>query len=287
LAGTQSPLRLLIIDFIEKLVLSFSKRRQIALLRERIVEFALYVGLIIKEFIKWILIPGGILGLLFLFRIIKIEIPSFIFWLIGCIGLVCASYRIYKVQQKEVPPGKDIIKLKRQARVSVSLVDSNKFGYLLDEGGIALVLRALPVGTVILHTKILNTGPSDAEILSIKGEFYPHDLWFVDYQSLAQDNNQNELIFPRRLPSHDRLFGDLFFPVKPNPTLNQAQIKDRLLKHQKKEVKLKFRLHLEFRDATEKTHSIWLEDKISSERLIEMYLKKLHELEGMIASFHR
>lgn len=257
------------------------------MIKEKIIEFALYFWLIIKESVIWILVPGGILSLLLLFRIIKSEIPSLVFWLIGFIGIVCGSFKIYKEQQKEVPPGKDIIKLKRQARVSVSLIDSNKFGYRVDEGGMALLRRELPSGTVILHTEILNTSASDAEILSIKGEFYPHDLWYVDYQSFAQDNDQNELIFPRRLPSHEKLFGDLFFPVAPNPTLNQAQIKDRLLRHQKKEVKLKFRIHLEFRDATEKTRSIWLKDKISAERLIEMYLKKLHELEGMITSFHR
>jgi hypothetical protein len=257
------------------------------LLKEEIIEFALYVGLVIKKFVIWILIPGGVLGLLFLFRIIRTEIPSFVFWLIGCIGLVCASFKIYKEQQKAVPPGKDIIKLKRQARISISLVDSNKFSYLLNDAGIALIRRELSRGTIILHTKLINTSAADAEILSIKGEIYPHDLWYVDYQSIARDNDQRELAFPKHLPSHEKLFGDLFFPVGPNPTLNQAQIKDRLIKHQKKEVKLKFRIRLEFRDATEKTRSIWFTDKISSERLIEMYLQRLHELEDMVASFHR
>jgi hypothetical protein len=256
-------------------------------MKEEITEFALYIWLIIKKFVIRILVPIGILDLLSRFGIIRVEIPAFIYWLIACIGLICVSFLLYKEQQKEVALGKGIIKLKRQAKIAISLTDSNKFSYILDDTGIALIRRELPCGNIILHTKLVNTSATNAEILSIKGRFNTHDLWFVDFQSLARDKDQKDLLFPISLLSHEKIFVDLIFPVEANPSLNQAQIKDRLVKHQSKETKLEYDIQAEYRDATGKTRSAWFKDKISTERLIELYLQKFHELEKMIASFRK
>lgn len=247
-------------------------------MKEELEEFGLYVWLIIKKLILWLSGVFVVLEVINRVHSLKIRFPAYLFWLIGCVGLIWAGFRIYKEQLKSVPLGKELIKVRRAPKISLVLVEGNQFSYLLPDWAVTDMMRKLPRGTVKLHLKALNDGYSDVEVLSITGNAAYHDLLYVDSQDGVFNNEMRPIQFPFTLRAHDKWLGDLVFPIKPMATLNEAQIRDRLSKPQ---ADLRLSVWLEFHDASNKTRRVALHKSISPESLVEMYKKRLDEYEEL------
>jgi len=198
-----------------------------------------FIKLLLNKWIIWLSFVLFVIGILFE-RILDIkEIPSYIFWILACIGLFWASFQVYKklyidyerVQKKYTDLKKSIFETSNEAIVkpelTINLLEGNEYTYSISEMGTTRKkfedIHLTPDAFVGLHFRILNSGTTDLDIISIEAKYEYHETPWSFWPPQILKEKGEEIHFPKHLNVDEILLCNLINPVRVFGQLNDAQ----------------------------------------------------------------
>lgn len=234
-----------------------------------------FIKLLIKRWVLLLFFYGSLIGAIFTFRILNIEVPSYVFWILALIGLFWASYKVYLEQLKKIPSVES--DFEQRSELSIEFLEGNEYKYQL---GKKCYLRdgqdyALKEASIELHTRISNTGTTDLDIISIE-PYYPIEdsIWGISPLSIIKEKDSQRISYPRHLSVQDILLCDIKNKIEPSISLNNAQFASRLGTINKDTINIDLKIIIEARDPAGKIHKFSIPTKVSSKQLIDLYLSK-------------
>lgn len=243
-------------------------------------KFWSFIRLLIKRWVLWLIYYGGLLSAIFTFRILKIEIPSYVFWIIAFIGLFWASFKVYKELVDKIPIHD--IDLKKKPKISIELFEGNQYTYTLakdintfDDIEKDEKTPLVPRAFLKLNIRISNKEMIELDILSI-------DVGYDEYGSPfdfgAPDEpkyrDAEEIKFPLNLGLDGVFLCEIQNIVRKHIVLNNAQFAARLAHIDKDKPYIKAEINVEARGPTGKIYKFPFFYKVTTRPLVDLYISK-------------
>lgn len=236
-----------------------------------------FIKLLIKRWVLLLIFYGSLIGAIFTFGILNIEVQSYIFWILALIGLFWASYRVYLEQLKKIPTKEP---KEQKPEVAIELIEGNKYTYRLGKriSHRAFGKSVLHEAYIELHLRISNIGAVDVDILSIKSNYDTNNpILDVSPICIPMDKKSQEIIYPRRLGIQEILLCEIESDITPNILLNDAQFAARLPEKDEDKRNIGLKIELEVKDLSGNIHEFNLDTKVSTNQLIDLYITKWQE----------
>lgn len=246
-----------------------------------------FAKLLIQRWLSLLIYYGTLIGAIFTFRILKVEIASFVFWILALIGLFWASFRVYKKMYidyeglKKKVTKKDL-ELIVKPELSIMLLEGNEYSYSLSKEATYLRQKigdeyVVPDSSIELHLRILNIGTVGLDILSIKSDFKDIEIPWTFWARAILKEKGNELSFPRHLSVKEILLCDLTSSISAEPGLNEAQFAAQFVKINKESKRIASEVKVEARDSKGEIHNFSHTFEAALRPLMDLYVNRWQE----------
>jgi len=88
-----------------------------------------FIKLLIKRWVLLLIFYGSIIGAAIIFRLLRVTIPSWIFWILAFIGFVWASFQVYLEQLNKIPKKipEEEKSYKPKPNISIVMLEGNEY----------------------------------------------------------------------------------------------------------------------------------------------------------------
>ncbi len=205
-----------------------------------------YLTLLSKKWVLWLFIVFDLIGLIVGIIFPQLTIPLPVYWGLALIGLLWASFQVYRELVAQIPDHLQAPQLKPE--LALELVEGNEYTYLLLELESSSRYReqrvkslaepesddtkdkesALPDALIVLHVRISNTGPVEVDVLSVHATYEEYKAPWNIMLPKPVDADGQVIVFPVRLELGGIMLCDLRSKAMPTSYYNDAQFAARL-----------------------------------------------------------
>lgn len=244
-------------------------------------KFWSFIRLLIKRWVLLLIYYGGLISAIFAFRILKIEMPSYVFWIIAFIGLFWASFKVYKELVDKIPIHD--IDLKKKPKISIELFEGNQYAYTLakdintlrDDIEKGKKTPLVPRAFLKLNIRISNKETIGLDILSIDVGYDEYGSPFsIDPSDEPKYRDAEEIKFPLNLGLNGVFLCEIQTIVRKRPVLNNAQFAARLAHIDKDKPYINVEINVEARGPTGKIYMFPFFYKVATRPLVDLYISK-------------
>lgn len=247
-------------------------------MKEIIKKLFIFIRLLLKRWILLVVYYGSLIGVIVTLGKLKIDIPSFIFWILAFIGLFWASFRIYLELLKEMP----IPYGEQKPNLSIDLIEGNEYVFNLMDASRTVTTDSsvsyfIKQASIELKIRISNNSSMDLDIILIEPYYKTLGSNWDALSSFPPQEKTKNIEFPRRLKKTEILLCNVRNIIEPSILLNNAQFASRLAKMDKNITETELEIIVEARDLKGNIHKFSNKTKISTRQLIDLYLDKWQE----------
>lgn len=205
-----------------------------------------YLTLLFKKWVLWLFVVFSLIGLIADIVFPKLSLPLLLYGGLGLIGLLWASFQVYRELVAQMPEHLQALQLKPE--LALELVEGNEYTYLLldlESSSRYLMQRvesraepesddskdkeyALPDALIVLHVRISNTGSIGVDVLSVDATYEEYKKPWNIMLPEPEDVDGQAIVFPVRLDPGGIMLCDLRSNAKPKSYYNDAQFAARL-----------------------------------------------------------
>ena len=205
-----------------------------------------YLTLLFKKWVLWLFVVFSLIGLIADIVFPKLSLPLLLYGGLGLIGLLWASFQVYRELVAQMPEHLQALQLKPE--LALELVEGNEYTYLLldlESSSRYRVQRlmsrlepesddskdkeyALPDALIVLHVRISNTGSIGVDVLSVDATYEEYKKPWNIMLPEPVDADGQAIVFPVRLDPGGIMLCDLRSNAKPKSYYNDAQFAARL-----------------------------------------------------------
>jgi len=248
-------------------------------MKDEINRIWVYIKLLFKKWVSWLIIAGGLVGIFVTFRLLKKEIPFWAFWVLVIAGLFWAGYKVFKEQLLKLPINKRGIEPKSD--ISIRFIEGNEYTYSLSKGSTFRESRiengdvyVIPDAFVEQHLRIKNNGETELDIISIVSQHMDSGYTF-DF--LVEEVKKRKFNYPKRLVIDEILLCTIKNESSVTSTTNNAQIAVKLGEMNNESSNFSFEIIVEARDLKGGIHEFIFPAKLAIQPLVELYINKFQE----------
>jgi len=235
-----------------------------------IVNLWLYIKQLTKKWIFLLVYYFSLIGIFYLVKLLKRELPSWMYWTFALVGLFWASYKTYK----DKIPANSI--LEKKPNILIQLIEGNSYTYSLLEDE-ETKKEAVPDAFIVLHSRISNQEKLEIDILALdlRYDSTRSSLYFDEYYGAhLYDAVGQKINFPVHLNKQGIYLCDFKNRVSKSPSLNDAQFASRFVNINKEFPDIKVEIEAEVRDLKGSLHNFSFQGEISTRSLVELFINK-------------
>lgn len=264
-------------------------------------KFYSFIKILLKKWSFFLLYYGGLLSLAITFRIFEKDIPSWIFWVLAFIGLLWASFKVYKDQfskirelqaykeeltdkiariEKPSLPSKISKKEPKLSKpeLSIKLLEGNEYTYTLmeipdykKEKDEYILNEAL----ITLNLRIENIGNIEMDMVLIEVNYNDTGFPWAFLLSKSFENGK-QIVFPKYLDIGDIFICETQNSMQPRSYFNNAKFAANLAKLDKESCYVDYEITIEAKPRIQsaKTLTFTYKNKPSLRPLIDLYITK-------------